>query len=224
MATAAQSEDDRWFENNSTATGPSFSTVHAIGDPGGGRKIVAYDIDGDGDVDLVATAAAVASTGGSAGKFRWYENDGGTSAALYFSANDIGSADNPTTSTRRRRRRRLRRRARADAGLDEITYFRTSGVGLQRVQLDNTASSAGSVHAIDADGDGDTDALVALWGDTVAWRSNGEELVGALIVSTLAEGACCVRGRRRRRRDGCPRGVRGRRRSGGTRTTGPRAS
>lgn len=80
-----------------------------------------------------------------------------------------------------------------------ITVYSSAQLSFEGQQITNTASDPTSVHAADVDGDGDTDIILASFGDdTVAVFLNGGETAGTPItwteqkITTTADGPFSV--------------------------------
>ncbi|KAH8097426.1 hypothetical protein JL720_317 [Aureococcus anophagefferens] len=131
-------------------------------------KVVAIDVDGDGDVDALAASR-------SDDTVAWYENDGSQSftefiittivddPAPVFSIDVDGDGDVDALS--------------ASYEDDTVAWYENDGSrSFTRRVITDSANNARSVFAIDVDGDGDVDALSASISDqTFAWYENGCE-------------------------------------------------
>jgi predicted flap endonuclease-1-like 5' DNA nuclease/alpha-tubulin suppressor-like RCC1 family protein len=171
-----------WYENDGAAN-PSWTAADIDTNINGGDvngvyigHIVAADMDGDSDLDLVSTQN---------GTMVWYENDGASdpswtvatiSTMTYYSIH-VTDMDN-------------------DGDLDlvapfwgAIHYYENDGASDPSwTQGTNISSSSGSasVHVADMDGDGDLDVASAEFGtDTIAWYKS------APVTWTDITGASC---------------------------------
>jgi hypothetical protein len=178
-----------WYEN-ADGVGGSFVTRDLLDSiTQNGRDVMAADMDGDGDPDVLAA-------GGSAGNVTWFENpDGlasfgvehkvadGIEAPYSISGGDLdGDGDVDMLS--------------ATVDDDRIAWYRnTDGLGSFGPQLVISSSAVypRSVRAADLDGDGDLDVLAASYlDDTVAWHENldGAGSFGPeQVVTSTADGA-----------------------------------
>ena len=166
---AAENDDTiAWYEN--TLGDGSTWTEHIVSSTADfGRAVLASDIDGDGDMDVLSASARDA-------KIAWYDNvlgDGSlwvekviTLTALraqsVFAADIDGDGDMDVQS----------------ASLNDDTvawYENSSGDGSTWVKrvISTNANGAFSVRAADLDGDGDQDVVsTSLYDDKVAWYEN----------------------------------------------------
>ncbi len=166
------------------ATRGAFLTAHAIAD-GCDRPsdIRSVDMDGDGDIDLVA-----ALYGNE--KVAWYENDGNeyfTAHAItkharwvqsVFTADVDGDGDMDVLAT-------------ADTS-DRVEWYENDGSqGFTTHVISSSADGASDVFAADVDGDGDMDVLSASSNDDkIAWYENdGTATFTEHAISTTADGA-----------------------------------
>ncbi len=181
-----------WYENlgqNSAAFGPasviSSTFSYAI-------TVHAEDLDGDGDLDLLATSATTNRVG-------WFENlGGGAFAAVQLLAYTAGSVPYDVTTAD------LDGDGLPDVlasydGSDEIVWWQNNGGGsfTTGVRITNLADRATSVFAADLDGDGDLDVLSASGNDDkIAWYENLTLNSGTFgpqkIITTNANGAYSV--------------------------------
>jgi hypothetical protein len=180
-----------WYEN--TDGMGDFSGENLISSSAAGiLSMVAADLDGDGDPDVLAASW-------SGDQLLWYENTDG--AGTFASPRVIsGAVDAPTEV--------FAADLDGDGGLDVLSasadddriawYENTDGAGgfgPQRV-ITLEARGASSVFAVDLDGDGDLDALSAnRTVDTVAWYEN-EDGAGSFgsgqTIGVTADGASGV--------------------------------
>lgn len=169
LFTASEFDDKiAWFEN----TGSGFADQQALTTSGFANfalDIFAADIDGDSDTDLLSASWRDS-------KIAWYENDGTADphfseqvvttnafAARSVHAADIdGDSDIDVLS--------------ASSGDNKIAWHENDGAAnphFTEQVITTNAEDARSVHAVDIDGDGDTDVLSASRGDdTIAWYEN----------------------------------------------------
>ncbi len=175
-----------WYENE----GGAFSqkrvfSGHFSGQTPGLWHIYSADLDGDGDVDVLANSDRDST-------FVWHENLGGGefSSQQHFSgsaylggsvrAADLdGDGDQDVLS--------------ASRGDDKIAWYENLGGGSFSAQsvITTDADGAHSVQAADLDGDGDPDVLSASANDdTIAWYENlsnhGDDHGNAPSAATLA--------------------------------------
>ena len=158
------------------------------------ESVMAADLDGDGDLDVLSASSAD-------DKVAWYENTDGKgtfgpqrviarsadSPKSVFTADLDGDGDTDVLS--------------ASISDDKIAWYEnTDGKGAfgpQRV-ISSAAHGAVSVFAADLDGDGDMDVLAALYSDNaIAWYENtdGHGNFGSQRVFTTQAGlASCVYG------------------------------
>ncbi|MCP3904114.1 MAG: VCBS repeat-containing protein [Planctomycetes bacterium] len=180
-----------WYENDGLAL-PGF-TEHVISTTAdGARCIHPADLDGDGDVDVLAATVQDAT-------IAWYENDGaappaftrrviatGVWGAWSVDAADVdGDGDTDALS--------------ASWTNDRIAWYENDGSsppGFTAHLISTTADQARSVHAVDVDRDGDIDVLSASSADDkVAWYENdGAAPPGFTehVISLTADGAWSV--------------------------------
>ena len=181
-----------WFENTDGAG--AFGSAQNISSGGGDGNVsvVAGDVDGDGDLDVVAAS-------GYLDKITWFENTDGEGsfgseqlisllvddARSVFAADVDGDGDLDVLS--------------ASAGDDKVAWYEnTDGQGSFAPQevISTLGSFPRSVVASDVDGDGDLDVVAASSGDDeVAWYENidGAGTFGPQqVISTLVAGSQSV--------------------------------
>jgi len=169
---SASEADDKiaWYENDGTPSVGAW-TEHAISTSAdGARLVVAADVDGDGDTDVLSASA-------NDDKIAWYENDGTPSvgpwtahvistaadaARSVFAADVDGDGDTDVLSS--------------SLDDDKVAWYENDGtpsVGAWTEHaISTTADGAWSVFAADVDGDGDTDVLSSWFlDDTIAGYS-----------------------------------------------------
>ena len=180
-----------WYENTDGlgAFGPRRVITSQIE---GGSAVVAADLDGDGDPDVLSASKRD-------DKIAWYENTDGlgtfggqrvltTSADVARSvhAADLdGDGDLDVLA--------------ASEGDDTVAWFENldglGGFGLERVITD-AAGGASSVVAVDTDGDGDLDVAVAAAGEDSVLRFENLDGLGTFgprrTVTSAAEGVCAL--------------------------------
>jgi hypothetical protein len=162
------------------------------GGTNGVNSIFAIDLDGDGDVDVLAASA-------NDDKITWYESDGAAEpsfsehvittnadGAASVHAGDLdGDGDIDVAS--------------ASGNDDTIAWYENDGSDPPRFierSITTDARNAAGVHIADVDNDGDNDVLSASFNDnTIAWHDNdgGDPPTFTEIVLTeAAEGAAAV--------------------------------
>jgi hypothetical protein len=145
-----------WFENGGDPKHPL--TPHAI-EPHDtvGKEVTAADLDGDGDLDVLAAVSS---------KFKWYENDGGAPPA--FTAHTLSDSKSDAQSIQA-------------ADLDGDGDLDVLGAALSSWWYENDGAGeftehflgqpkGNSIRAADMDGDLDLDVLVV--GDAAYWYEN----------------------------------------------------
>ena len=192
---SASQFDDKiaWYEN--TDGQGSFAPEQIISTSAdGARSVVAADLDGDGDLDVL-------SASNTDNKIAWYENEtihrtgafsrpGGITTAAdgarsVFAADVDGDGDLDVLS--------------ASVHDDKIAWYEnTDGLGSFGPEqvITATADGAMSVFAADVDGDGDPDVLSASqFDDKIAWYENTDGL-GSFgpeqVITATANGASSV--------------------------------
>ena len=158
-------DDVAWWENlNGSGT---VWTEHTIDNPNGGAvSVYAADIDGDGDIDVLAAAYNIndiiwwENTDGAGTAWTEHLVDGNFDGAESVCAADIdGDGDMDIQGAARY--------------ADDITWWEnTDGAGTAWAEhiIDGNFDTALSVYAADVDGDGDVDVLGAAWQlDDITW-------------------------------------------------------
>ncbi len=192
---SASSNDDKvaWYENDGAAN-PSFTlrTISLLID--GASSVTTADVDGDGDLDVLASAA-------DSNSIYWLESNGAANplftrrtivANAAISAQSVASAD-----------------VDGDGDIDvlsasrsdnKIAWYENDGAANPSFVLRTISTSeqyASAVAAADMDGDGDIDALSAAYiGGKIAWHENNGAADPAFIsrtVSLATAGASDVR-------------------------------
>ncbi len=170
-----------WYENTDGLG--TFGAEQLIDNSANGaRSVTTADVDGDGDLDVVA-AIRVSDT------VVWYENTDGL--GTFGSEQVINNTTNGPSSV-------MAADVDGDGDLDVVAasvfgdtvawFENTDGLGTFGAAqvLTNTADGAISVAIADVDGDGDLDVLAASGGDdTVAWFENNDP--GILFNDTDAD-------------------------------------
>lgn len=181
--------DVAWWENLDGSGGEWSIHLVAV-DFAGARAACPFDIDGDGDIDIVGASSQL-------DRIVWWENTGGglgwESHLIWESFNgawtlhvaDIDVDGDPDVV----------------AGAfydDDVAWFEnTDSAGGSWTRHDIAADFDGVyfVHTFDIDGDGDPDVLGAasIADELVWWENRGGEFTGVLV-SDLFEGAVCIHG------------------------------
>ncbi|MHC4894139.1 MAG: FG-GAP repeat domain-containing protein [Planctomycetota bacterium] len=181
---SASNRDDKivWFRNNS---GGSFSDELQIatGIEPTGRSVRSADMDGDGDLDVMAIEFAIVSSDPILFEYRvvWYEQgaalEGWTRHLVSASAESVDLAvpvdlnGDQTVD--------LAWVGESDSGGMELAWRPGTGGGAfgAKILLDTSPASLNQLGASDLDGDGDSDLIVsfefdAFGGDNVRWYEN----------------------------------------------------
>ena len=162
-----------WYENDGAQTFGATSRRDVYSPNTSERGVFALDLDGDGDVDVLA--ASFSST------LYWYQNDGTeTFTPQSVSSNDVyamavyaadvdGDANMDVLSASDSSTSRT----------SDLAWYRNDGTAtpsFTKKQILNRGSGRRAVVALDLDGDGDVDVLDASSGqDTVSWYENQDE-------------------------------------------------
>ena len=179
---AASNEDDdiAWWENTATFSfEPSWTTYSINSTAVGAESVFVADIDGDGDLDVVA---ALSGEEGGVTEVAWYENDGtpsngwtyhtvksytGTGINDVFVADMDGDGDLDILSVD------------GSGNDDKVLYHINDGTpgngvwSTKTVVSGSDADGAVSVHAADIDDDGDLDIVAAFSMESnIAWFEN----------------------------------------------------
>ena len=178
-----------WWENGGAGTW----AANDIATNGDARSVYVEDLDGDGDLDVVA-ALFTQNT------IKLYLNSG--------ASNPVWTASNIDTNAKGATDVHV-----ADldgdgcldvvsSSLDDdtIAWYKNDGQsspGWTSTNIDNSRSSARAVDVADMDGDGDLDIVTASSGDdTIAWYANGGQSTPSFTktdISNTADGARDVR-------------------------------
>jgi len=168
LGAAYNADDITWWEN--TAGDGTAWTEHTVdGDFDGATSVYAADVDRDGDLDVLGTAAA-------ANDITWWENTAGDGTA--WTEHTIDGDFNGAYSV-------YAADVDGDGNLDvlgaawladDITWWEnTAGDGTAWIEhtVDGDFDGARSVYTTDIDGDGDLDVLgAAVVGDDITWWEN----------------------------------------------------
>ncbi|MCH8828478.1 MAG: VCBS repeat-containing protein [Planctomycetes bacterium] len=191
---SASYEDDKiaWYENTA-GDGSAWTEIVVTTSADGANSVVAADIDGDGDIDIVS-ASLLDDT------ISWYDNASGdglafsttaisttsTGASSVFAADIDGDGDIDIVS--------------AASGDDTVSWHENNGAATptftERV-VNILADGVNQVIVADVDSDGDMDILSASpLDDTISWFENDGDLFDpvftARTISTAADGAYSV--------------------------------
>ncbi len=155
-----------WYENdgNQTFTRHDIANVLYI------THVGTWDIDGDGDNDIIAAASDVSGTGGAVyywqnnggSPLSWSQNtiDNALDGAIWIFAKDMdldGDTDILATALRD----------------NAIVWYENTGSGWTKHTVDGAFNGARAVHARDIEGDGDIDIIAAAEsGNEIAWYEN----------------------------------------------------
>jgi hypothetical protein len=176
----------RWYENNGAEVFETYEVAGTTVPPStvrGPRSVMAGDVDGDGDLDVLSASY-------KDDRIAWYENDGSPVGGVW-TARNINTPDpdsdpaNGTNGNANGASSVYAADIDGDGDLDvlsasfyddRIAWYEnrisTNESWVAR-NLFNGADGAFSVHAADIDGDGDLDVVSAsLQDDTVAWYVN----------------------------------------------------
>jgi hypothetical protein len=142
------------------------------------------DLDGDGDLDLLATSY-------SKDKVYWYKNNGG--AAPSFTRAEVGSANGPYSA----QAADVDRDGDLDVVVaskndDTIAWYKSDGAAtpsFTEQTITTSADGATFAYAADIDGDGDMDVLAtSMNDDTIAWYKNdGSQSFTKQTITTSAD-------------------------------------
>ena len=167
LGAAFDADDIAWWENTS-GDGTAWTKYTIDGSFDGATSVYASDVDGDGDLDVLGTAAID-------GDIAWWENTAGDGTAWtehtvddsfngssVYAADVDGDGDTDVLG--------------AAAGTDDINWWEnTAGDGTAWIEhiVDGDFDSANSVHTADVDSDGDLDVLGSgQFEDAITWWEN----------------------------------------------------
>ena len=174
-----------WYEND----GSENFTQHSLsfsGNLDGPRSVIAADVDGDNDLDLLTASA-------NDSQIAWIENDGSENFTLHTITTSASWAVSVATAD-----------VDGDGDLDvlsasfeddKVAWYENDGSeNFTPHTITTAADSVRSVFAADVDDDGDIDVLSASFGDSkIAWYENdGNENFTSHTISTAANGAAWV--------------------------------
>jgi len=171
-----------WYENDGTGgfgfdPGNPSSNQNVISTEVGGAKVVsAADLDGDGDMDVLAASI-------SDDKIAWYENNG--TGDFGFDSNNPSVNQNEISTVADGAQAVFAADVDGDGDMDVLSASReddkiawyentdgTGGFGPQQV-ISTASDGPISLHAADFEGDGDIDVLSASQNDNkIAWYAN----------------------------------------------------
>ncbi len=168
LSAAAAGDVVAWHENQG-GSGTSWARHIVSAGEGGASSVVAADVDGDGDLDVLCAAR-------EDGRIVWYANvDGG---GAQWSARTVSSAASGAASV-------LAADLDSDGDVDvssaaaadgRITWYENAdgaGVVWAAQTVSSAENGAAGVAAVDVDGDGDLDlASVASAASALAWHEN----------------------------------------------------
>ncbi|CAM9302784.1 unnamed protein product, partial [Ectocarpus sp. 8 AP-2014] len=165
-----------WYENSNGSGAFSLGvSLESADDPAGGKDVVTADIDGDGDIDIIAASFDGNHTAGSFpdGRILWLENDGSGSFAegkdigLLESARNVVAVDLDNDGD-------IDLVACDGVGGSIVWYENTDGTGNFSEAIDITTDvGVHSLIAVDLDSDGDIDIATANRDDGhVTWYEN----------------------------------------------------
>ena len=184
LGAALNADDVTWWENTA-GDGSAWSEHTVDGTFDGARRVLASDVDGDGDTDILGAAL-------NADAITWWENtvgDGSTWTehqvnGTFDGANSVYVADVDGDG---------------DADIlgaarlaDDITWWENETIHSSAVHpvehtVDGAFDGANAVFAADVDGDGDTDILgAAFFADDVTWWENSAGDGSTWIEHTVA--------------------------------------
>ena len=163
-----------------------FSSGHAVAVSGNGLySLVAADVDGDGDMDVLSATAIDF-------KVTWYENDGNQNYTTHvisttangvqsvFAADVDGDGDTDVLSA-------------SDVNRKIAWYENDGSQNFTERIITTSALGVNSVFVADVDGDGDIDVLSAGIDGKIAWyRNDGNQVFTAQTVTLTATGAHSV--------------------------------
>ena len=188
VGTSAGDDTVQWWANDGAAA-PTFTRTAIDASATGASSAVPGDVDGDGDLDVVATAATLDNV-------LWYENDGALPPVFTTRTIDPasdGAADVAVGD--------LDGDGDLDVAVvssddDTVAWYANDGAtppGFARTNLDTSATGASAVVVVDVDGDGDLDVATS-WasGQTLAWYENdgaSSPLFTLRVVSSTVAGA-----------------------------------
>lgn len=189
LSTSKNSNSVDWFENDGSAT-PVFARHQLTTTFNGASSISAGDIDGDNDIDIIATAAFSDAV-------RWWENNGSNSFPTNHLVNTSGIFDGASSVYLGDFEGDTDLDIFASAAdADTISYWLNDGTGNFGVKNDVTTTfeNAGYVVAEDVDEDGDDDIVATSPGGSgiegqVAWWINNSGTFEKRVVAKDATGA-----------------------------------
>ena len=177
IATGLRADKILWYENDGSGEGTLFGTAQNIdANLNGALGLAINDLDGDGDMDVIATAY-------NGGALQWYKNNGsedfgtkividsGIAQCYDVRLSDLdGDGDMDIVATGR--------------SSDKIVWYVNDGLeNFTSTVIDNSVNGPGNFVIKDLDEDGDLDLIVAVidGGNVVWYANNGSQNFGDAI-------------------------------------------
>jgi hypothetical protein len=181
LAIAIRSDNDVFVYLNTNGDASAWSAIQVDNNLVGAKSVVPADLDGDGDLDLVAAA----QTGN---EVVWYDNTAGTgslwsrstigacSGAYSVSASDLDGDGDVDVSA-------------VCAGSGTVLWWANNGNGggWSATAVASGFAAGSSIATGDVDGDGDMDILAAAFSDDdISWFENGDGVGGSWTEVAIA--------------------------------------